>query len=337
MSEKPSDETRDVEVEARDHHYQFAHGLLPHLLLRSEDPWLSLLAGQDGEAVLLKLWESVGASLPPALRLSPTGLAHEFRSFGDDHLIMLVTLPPVLAPPEAVRCVLTLSPEFRLFLQEHSDSDDEGNPTWCYCEWTEDGVHVNRGALPRGDLSEFLSAIALTLDLPLGNVLQPVAGPYQAVAYEAPTRIELDDAQEAQLNRLSQEEHAAMEQRDWPRCEAASRALLAFFLEQCGPTDGDTLMTYGDIATALLHQGRAADAEAVARAFWALCRRYRPPAHAETDQAVRLVAKTLLAQGGMVAAGRLLKYRVQLAVSMRGHEHKVAVHARADLKEFEGA
>jgi hypothetical protein len=316
---------------ASDHHYEFAHRALPSVLLHKPDGFLGVLAGANGGDALRELWDRVGLAHPPRMRVEPVGLAHEFRRFGNEHLILIVTLPTAVQPPEADWCVFTLSPALRFFTQELTRIDEDGTCTWCFCEWTVDGMHLNRGQLTRGTLEEFLSAIALVLDVPLGDALQHVDEPVRTLTDTTPPLPLLDAAQQEARRALEAELADAEAREEWVRCERAARDLHVFLLERGAHPDSAALRTHAELGQSLLLQGKLDAAEAVAHHLLALCRRYRAPVDKQLGRALELLTRAISMQGREAEARRLLEYRVQLGDAVYGPAHEMSMKARALL------
>jgi hypothetical protein len=92
------------EGERRDHHYDFAHGFLPHMSFRGGMGVGTLLAmASDAKGALLRMgWESVGSSLPQKDRLPPDGLRATLVEPAKDLALAVIQLPPARRSPEAL-------------------------------------------------------------------------------------------------------------------------------------------------------------------------------------------------------------------------------------------
>lgn len=167
----------------RDHHYAFAHRVLPQWLFEDPVHLLEALSTDEGTDILRSLWLRVGEHFDMSERVAAQGLGHEIRTVGAALIVVLFVLPPprvmteayfvagVLRVPEEsslhgtfdVR-VLTLeltdprqyaSEEYLLVL-EKSGQDQPGA---VLCEWTREGTHLNFGRYVEPTLEAFFSAV----------------------------------------------------------------------------------------------------------------------------------------------------------------------------------
>jgi hypothetical protein len=185
----------------RDHHYHFAHRVLPYLMFQDTLELFSLLTGGRAQEAMRELWERAGEHLAPDDRLPPDGLEVDGRSLGNG-LLLVVTLPPPQRTGEArfvaaaVRWMEEEAPEpasgsasagetgdpgrlmeVRVFTLEHHDplewaSDAErrrleeagtGAAHTIFCEWTAEGAHVNLGRLLAPSVDAFAAVVAAGL------------------------------------------------------------------------------------------------------------------------------------------------------------------------------
>jgi len=320
------------EAEPREHHIHFAHRILPTLVWGGAGA-LSYLAGPDSEQVMRGLWVRSGEDFPETDRVAVDGLSHEWRRFGDDHTVLFVELPTAQEPSEAIYVAVALSPEVRVITCELPDPPTDNRSTSSLGEWKRDASYLEHGHLSATSSSQFLTAVAALLGVPVGDVIIPSSPPVHELVQEAPTLAYFDAETEARVDALGLEAEEAQTQKDWPRYEQCSRALHALFLEHAGAADGDTMMFHCDVVSALLQQGKAIEAEPRALDVWALCRRHRLPAHRETDQALRLLARARLAQGDDRTAEHLMRYRIDVAECLRGSDDDVTRAARAEYDE----
>lgn len=156
---------------AREHHYHFAHRFFPALVRQMGAATLFILANPDkAQPFLSAVWADVGQELPPDDRITtPPRLARigPANLNGEAHLIAVIEMPPAQAVTEAHFVALTCaSPEqpgdgeerdafeerlravaVRYLTLEYGFSLDATQRT-AFCEWTQDGSHLNRGDGP---------------------------------------------------------------------------------------------------------------------------------------------------------------------------------------------
>lgn len=153
------------EVEAREHHYRFAHRYLAVIAFKSPDRLQNELH-LKGESMLLDAWKSVGKDLPRKQRVAPDGLHLDWAPFGLRE-VALITLPPPIATPEAYFVAIVfggaLMPD--VFTLEHADDIETGEPYTVLGEWKVDGTHVNHGRGPQPDKAEMVQTILAHLGL----------------------------------------------------------------------------------------------------------------------------------------------------------------------------
>lgn len=143
----------------RDHHYFYAHRVLPTLAFRDTIQTLDILRSENGLDFLTGLWHDMGRQLRARDRLPPDGLQLEMRRDGK-YLYALVTLPPPLYSPEAYMVALQfeselLAPRLRYFALELGYLDPAGPRRTVLCEWTAEPAHLNFGDGPPPEVEAF--------------------------------------------------------------------------------------------------------------------------------------------------------------------------------------
>lgn len=93
----------------RQHHYAFAHRVLPPLAFERTTWMMQLLRSEEADEFLVGLWNAVGNDLPAPKRLDPIGLSCQSSEHGD-FVLALVTMPPVRATTEAHFVALAFGP-----------------------------------------------------------------------------------------------------------------------------------------------------------------------------------------------------------------------------------
>lgn len=147
------------------HHYVFAHRMLPELLLRAPmaKDSVPFLCGPDAAWFLAHLWRSLGEKLPETERLAGDGLAARSHDAGDGRTVVVVTLPPTVASPEAHFVAVVTNPGkgevTRYLTLEHSIDIETRKPITVLGEWTADGSHVNMGRGPEPEEAKFLESV----------------------------------------------------------------------------------------------------------------------------------------------------------------------------------
>ena len=127
----------------RNHHYLFAHRVLPDLVLNQ---WPVLQPTfRDGSATdrLRSVWDGLGTTLPAVERLPSTGLGVRTIELGVDPGF-LVTFPTPERPAEAALAIVPDRDTTRYFVLELGSDPVAGKPYWVLCEWTA-GSHSNLG------------------------------------------------------------------------------------------------------------------------------------------------------------------------------------------------
>jgi hypothetical protein len=143
----------------RTHHYQFAHRILPTLMLRPTIDLVALAGAGRLDVALAGTWRDFGAGLPEADRLPPDGLSGRLARAGDTD-VLLITLPPTLYITEAhfVAVAPAAPASARRFLTLERSWSLTGEPVTVLGEWT-DRAHVNHGSGPQPSAGAFLAAV----------------------------------------------------------------------------------------------------------------------------------------------------------------------------------
>jgi hypothetical protein len=157
--------TRAEEDQPRRHHYEFAHRVLPSILLNPNVD-LEHLAGdlEHLHGALRATWERLGSKHDESDRLPPDGLVVERRDVGDAEGI-LVTLPPALHVAEAIFILvapLDAGSARRFFTLESGWDVVHRQRYTVLGEWSDTG-HSNLGEGPPVDGGAFIAAVASML------------------------------------------------------------------------------------------------------------------------------------------------------------------------------
>lgn len=166
------------EADARRHHYDFAHRVLPQLVHRAPREFLEAVR-REGEGFLGRVWENAGRGLPVAERLPPAGLAAWVERAADSEVV-LVALPEPEGATEAHFVAAIVLPArkgwfgkgkgkegARYFTLERTEEAD-GSAGTALGEWRigsrGEAIHANHGTGPRPERAAFLAAICRLLD-----------------------------------------------------------------------------------------------------------------------------------------------------------------------------
>lgn len=146
--------------ELRQHHYGFAHGILPQMATTMGPRLLDEPPPRGYDAALAAIWDGYGESLPEDARLDRTGLAGQVVE-RDGHRMLVVTLPPPTAPAEAYFAAIVRAPgadACRYFTLEHTVSPIDGAEGTVLGGWA-DGSHLNYGSAGPATVADFVDAI----------------------------------------------------------------------------------------------------------------------------------------------------------------------------------
>ncbi len=159
-------------AEPRDHHYLFAHRLLPSLFF-ADPAGLMAALGRERAALLTRMWRLLGDKeiVANAERIAPLGLWCEMRDVAGIS-VALVSLPPPRAATEAYFVALAYRPAPRRlfgprplvrYLTLEYGLGLDGEPLTVLCEWHK-GTHQNHGMGPGPTRDAFFEAVRGLLD-----------------------------------------------------------------------------------------------------------------------------------------------------------------------------
>jgi hypothetical protein len=154
-------------MQLREHHYFFAHRMLPALFNNNPDEFVEYLR-RDRTNVLRAMWTHAGSELEPNERVMALGLDGEIREIEDQTTIVLITLPEPEVSPEAYfvaaayrAATVTGEALVRYFTLERRQPGEDQRPF--VCEWVGTGLHRIRGGLPSPDREAFFQAVCRLL------------------------------------------------------------------------------------------------------------------------------------------------------------------------------
>lgn len=179
MSDQFDDEDADAILrellgnlpQARPHHYQFAHRILPGRLRQDPSWFLENLYSKHTLGFLLTRWGEAAMELDDSDFLPPEGeLKCDFFDLAGGYRAAVISLPEPKFVTEAHLVAIVsraerrpllffeTAPAPRYFTLEYSLADDRITHQTLLCEWTH-GCHSVYGTGPTADPSAFVSAI----------------------------------------------------------------------------------------------------------------------------------------------------------------------------------
>lgn len=153
----------------RDHHYVFAHRLLPRMTF-ALSPKLELSRLAADLSLFRGIWAEVGSMVDEAL--SDDGLAATVAADGELSVLVL-TCPPAEVAAEAIMVAIVRQPvrrlwvfpgmQLRYFTLElglaFTDELQLAGHRTVLCEWTQKGTHLNYGDGPPAEVGAFAAAV----------------------------------------------------------------------------------------------------------------------------------------------------------------------------------
>ena len=160
-------------MEPRPGHYEFAHRLLPILVL---ERWEEVRPTfQDGSATerLRTVWGTIRARQADAKEVSGEAISVAPVVVGGEPAF-LVRLPEPKGVTEALFAIVPDRPApTRYFVLELGQQVQDGQPRWVLCEW-QDGRHLNEGSC--GDYAAGAEAVREAMIERVGEILGRSAG-----------------------------------------------------------------------------------------------------------------------------------------------------------------
>lgn len=155
-------------VPPRNHHYTFAHVLLPTAFLKDPVKFITAFR-EEGSVYLWFCWDQVGKTLPEGERLPKGALDFRLVDLGENTDALVIALPTPKGMTEAHYMALVHRPAqspttaalTRVIALENS-ADENDKPTTCLCEWVGTG-HYNLGEGPKPTLDKFIDAVKAVL------------------------------------------------------------------------------------------------------------------------------------------------------------------------------
>lgn len=156
----------------REHHYHFAHRMLPVALFNQPEHVWNKLRGEQARAFVETLWEATGAHLPPSDCISPAGLSLSFSdTLGGGYMAVVLRLPPARRVTEAhAVCVVFKTGKRKLFFRKPSVvryfvlemgfPNDDGSHHEYIAEYRADGTRIRMGDAADTSEDAILLAVA---------------------------------------------------------------------------------------------------------------------------------------------------------------------------------
>ena len=165
---------------AREHHYLFAHALLPKMVFGGvPERLLPMIVGSDFGLFAFGVWNEVAKRLPPEKRIALNEpMRSESREL-EGYATAIVTLPAAERVTEAICVAVAIKPGRKKLLGGTTPatvryltlelSEDPIRKAACtvVCEWRKDGSHVNHGEGPDPN-AEIVTAFATRI----GSILR---------------------------------------------------------------------------------------------------------------------------------------------------------------------
>ncbi|MBF0503268.1 MAG: hypothetical protein HQM09_24315 [Candidatus Riflebacteria bacterium] len=269
--------------------------------------------------------------------IPPEGLRYTSHLIGNDQLVFLIHLPQPIESPEAYFCLISTSPSMRYFTLELGTDDAKKARTF-FCEWSENGDHLNfdQSCLPIPD--DFLKTICEKLELPLvcsnpEPELQKGMSKGGMVFYGdlPPT---LTDAEAETENALEEQASQAYGIGDFHKAELVYKEIQKLLMASLGPTNAHATLAYQPVISALRCQKKFDEANDLASEWWQLCCLYRMLGHAETLSAMRECSRCCIDLEEPEDAMQIMKDRIRLAELTRGSDSPLTDKAREEYKEI---
>lgn len=159
------------DIQARRHHYIFAHKVLPKMFFDDPEKFLDIVA-HYGNHFLKWLWADVGERIKGGNGIPIEGLNHRIIKRENGLMVVVIVLPMPVVTPEAYfvaaayRSASASHPEpmVRFITLERSRLPEEGREDTFLCEWTRDEAHLNYGKGCKPDIESFVVAILALLE-----------------------------------------------------------------------------------------------------------------------------------------------------------------------------
>ncbi len=191
--------------EAREHHYLFAHRVLPHLAWDNPEGFFVTAFTDESSEHLHQWWNTLGDQLDPENRMGTDGLSWSAFPY-DEHLVVTCRFPPPEAMTEAYFATIICGPlkdltkealessPLRYVLLEYGMDLNNGKPRTVLCEWTREGTHMNCGEGPAPELEIFeAEALNRVVGEKPGETLHNLAGLGRGLTGEAQADSGLDE------------------------------------------------------------------------------------------------------------------------------------------------
>lgn len=153
----------------RQHHYVFAHRVMPRLFYRDATKLSNALAERKGE-LLRAMWVDLGEQFFSTAQVSPDGIDVVVPAAPDGIKLVVLVFPKPEASAEAWFAALVTKPDGSLqylTLEKSIDLFGEGGPATVLGGWDQDGTHLNFGEGSKPTVEEFEKLVRAFLEKPV--------------------------------------------------------------------------------------------------------------------------------------------------------------------------
>lgn len=149
----------------RQHHYVFAHRVMPRLFYRDADRLMTAMAERRAE-LLRAMWVDLGEQFFSTAQVAADGIDVFVPAPGAGPRVVVLIFPPPVAPAEAFFAALVELPDksLRYFtLERPVEPPGEGAPETMLGGWDPEGAHLNYGPGPAPTPEEFARVVVRRL------------------------------------------------------------------------------------------------------------------------------------------------------------------------------
>jgi len=161
----------------RQHHYVFAHRVMPRLFFRDADRLMTAMAERRAE-LLRAMWVDLGEQFFSSAQVAADGIDVFVPRPEPGARVVVLVFPAPAAPAEAFFAALVALPDGqqRYFtLEKPVDPLGEGGPVTVLGGWDDEGAHLNYGPGPRPTPEEFVASVRRLVGSPGGAAARPPA------------------------------------------------------------------------------------------------------------------------------------------------------------------
>jgi hypothetical protein len=148
-------------VSDRQHHYVFAHRVMPRLFYRDADRLMTAMAERRAE-LLRAMWVDLGEQFFSTAQVAADGIDVFVPAPAPGPRVVVLVFPRPVAPAEAFFAALVEMPGGGLSyftLEKPFDPLGEGVPETMLGGWDQEGTHLNFGPGPKPIPEDFVAAV----------------------------------------------------------------------------------------------------------------------------------------------------------------------------------